>query len=145
VTPRGAAAPVRMAVAGFTLPEVMIAAVVLAVGLLALQALGVAAARATAGAARGTAELAGAITVMEEARGELARGRLAPALDCTLASGSRVVRSVSVEDGGTLARVEVHVVAARPGTTADTTYALSTHVLHPGGFRASHAAYACPE
>jgi prepilin-type N-terminal cleavage/methylation domain-containing protein len=129
--------------AGFTLAEVLAAMLVLAVGLLALQALGVTAARATSTAGRSTQAVAGAVERMEEAHHELARGALPAAFSCELASGDRITRGVVVLEPGTLARVEVEVVLADRGPVM-APVALRTHVYSPTGFGPPQPPAPCP-
>jgi prepilin-type N-terminal cleavage/methylation domain-containing protein len=136
-------APAGRSAAGFTLAEVLVAVTVLAVGLLALQALGVSAARATAGASRESQVVSAAMHHLEAAYGDLASGRLPPPLSCTLGNGDRVTRTAAVIGPGTLAEVEVEVVPGFVGPAA-APFTLRAHVFSHTGFGPAPAPAPCP-
>ena len=117
---------------GFTLIEVLIALVLLAVGLLALQALGVSAARSTAWAERNSRAAALATRYLEEALLDLRHARVPPQLCLTTDKEDRVSRTVSVAEPRRPA-VEVTVTPRGSGSQPYTirTWAYSPTPLPP--------------
>lgn len=104
--------------AGFTLIEVVAAMVILAVGLLALEALGIGAARSITLAQRQSEYALVASDSLESALRQLREGQV-PAQFCTnLRRGDRLSRTVSFPGSGNVVAVSV---AAIPTTAQSTT------------------------
>ncbi|CAN5679076.1 hypothetical protein BH23GEM3_BH23GEM3_23920 [soil metagenome] len=97
-------------VGGFTLIEVLIAMVIMAVGLLALQGLGVMAVRMVGGADKNTRAAATASFYTEDALRQLSRNRTPAPLNCPLPGGGSLSRTVDVSS--TLRKVRVEVTPA---------------------------------
>jgi prepilin-type N-terminal cleavage/methylation domain-containing protein len=95
---------------GFSLIEVLIALVILAVGLLGLQALGIGAARSTAIAQKNSRAAALATRYLESAMAELRTGQV-PDEICRQVGGDTVSVVVNLTDG---IRPSVRVVAVSP-------------------------------
>lgn len=121
---------------GFTLIEVLIAMVLLAIGLLALAGLGTSAVRTVGLADRNTRAAALASAWLEDGLSLLRRPvpERPPAFSCTLSpSGDQIVRQVVV-DAATpnLPRVEVTVTPpARGGTSRPYTVSSSVFINQP--------------
>jgi prepilin-type N-terminal cleavage/methylation domain-containing protein len=128
---------------GFTLVEVLFALVILAVGLLALQALSVVAVRGAGLADRNTRAVSTAMRYLEDAVAELRLERLAPELSCTFWNGDQLVRAVEVGSNPRLARVTVTVVP-EPRGSPPRPYTASAHVFSPDGFAEAAGATGCP-
>lgn len=129
---------------GFTLIEVLIALVILAVGLLGLQALGVIAVRSTALAERNTRAAALATEHLEDALERLRVDELPEQYTCTLAGGDRVAREVRVNPNNDhLVRVTVTVTPEPRGSTPRP-LTLTAHAYSPEPFSHQPATAACP-
>jgi prepilin-type N-terminal cleavage/methylation domain-containing protein len=98
---------------GFTLIEVLIAIVILAVGLLALEAMGIGAARAVARAGESSEYTALATDKLERAL-NLARQRQTPPTEDIVLDGARVQTSTTVTAAGTLNLYTVTVTVTPP-------------------------------
>ena len=112
---------------GFTLIEVLIALVLLAVGLLALQALGVSAARSTAWAERNDRAAEVAIRYLEESLLDLRHARVPAQLCLTTEKGDRVSRMVSVAEP----RRPTVEVAVTPRASDSRPYIIRTWAYSP--------------
>lgn len=103
---------------GFTLIEVLIALVILAIGILGLEALGIYAVRAVAQADRNSRSAATATLYLEDALQQIRNDRIPQS--CTgklLANGDRVTRLVTIgSSAATASRVMVTVTPASRGT-----------------------------
>jgi prepilin-type N-terminal cleavage/methylation domain-containing protein len=143
IAPAGARDRTGRSPGGFSLVEVLIAMLILAVGLLALQALTIASLRAGGQADQNTRAVASATRFLEGGMSELRQGRLPAPFDCTLANGDVVVRTSEILDDPNLAVVQVQVTPETPGSPA-VPHTLSTYVYSADGFSAPEAAFACP-
>lgn len=112
---------------GFTLIEVVVALVLLAVGLLGLQGLALAAVRTTAVAERNTRAAAIATEYLESAVQLVRHGQTPPQLCVMLADGGRVSRAVDLADPRA---PKVTVVVTLAGTPPRP-YSLSSYVFSP--------------
>lgn len=99
---------------GFTLIEVLIALVLLAVGLLALEGLGIYAIRSVALAGTNSRAANVAMRYLEPALDSLSRGHFPASLNCSLANGDRIVRVVNVSNP----RLPQVTVTVTPAPTA---------------------------
>jgi prepilin-type N-terminal cleavage/methylation domain-containing protein len=114
---------------GFTLIELMIAIVLLAVGLMVLQSLGVSAAKSVWLADRTTRSSTLAAEWLEDGLQLLRQGRRPPVFSCTLANGDRIQRTLDTTDPN-LPRLTVTTVPeARGGTERPN--ALSSSIFLP--------------
>lgn len=103
---------------GFTLVEVLVAMVVLAIGLLALEALAIGAAQRVAVANRTTEYTLVATHQLETALEQLRQGQVPVNLQLDLASGGtvqRLVTAAAAVQGGTVYDVEVTVTPPTGG------------------------------
>jgi prepilin-type N-terminal cleavage/methylation domain-containing protein len=118
---------------GFTLIEVMIALLLLSVGLLGLEALGVVAVRSVALADRNSRSAVVASLYLEDAIQQIRRNRVpGPCINQLLENGDRVTRLVQM--GGSLnvpSRVTVTVTPEPRGSTPRP-YTVSSLVFSPG-------------
>jgi type IV pilus modification protein PilV len=115
---------------GFTLIEVMIAMLILAVGLLSLTGLGVRGVRSLGEAGRNTHAAVTATEMIEGARSELRRNQL-PEQQCdTLPNGGVVSRAVAVQNNRRLVRVSVTVTPDSRGR-APRPFAVQDYSLLP--------------
>lgn len=114
---------------GFTLIEVTVSLILLAVGLLGLQSLGVSAVRLASLAERNTRAAEVAITHLEDGVHELRQGTV-PEQYCTTLSNGDVVSRAVVMTSGSLSQVTVTVT---PRGTPVTTYSVSSYAFYPRG------------
>lgn len=123
--------------AGFTLIEVLVAMLVLAIGLLGVEALGIGAARAIAQADRRGELTAVASGTLEQKQRELRDSPLAVATgeSCVTDGSTGTQVCVDVQNRSTLASLPVRtarvsVRVSRSGFSADT-FMVSSHVFDP--------------
>jgi type IV pilus modification protein PilV len=102
----------------FTLIEVLIALVILAIGILGLEALGIYAVRAVAQADRNSRSAATATLYVEDALQQIRNNRIpGSCIDKVLANGDRVTRVITIgSSASTASRVTVTVTPASRGT-----------------------------
>lgn len=100
--------------AGSTLIEVLIAMIILAIGLLGLEALGIQAIRSLGLADRNSRATAVASEYLEQGLGEIRQDQLPGHFACTFKNGDRVVRTVDTDDPN-LPRVTVDVIPGPVG------------------------------
>lgn len=131
------------AAAGSTLVEVLAALLILAVGLLALQAAMMASVRASSQAERQTQSVAIGARYLEDGLLELRLGRLPPSFDCVLPGGNVVHRHAQVLEDPNLAIVQVQVSSEFPGAPADSHHVRS-YAYSPDGFDPPEAGFSCP-
>jgi hypothetical protein len=113
------------------------------VGLLALQALAVAAIHGLGLAKRNTWAVTTASRYLEESLDQLRQDLLPAPFTCTLASGEQIARAVI--DAGDPQLIEVRVeVRPEPRGASPRTYALSAHVYSPRGFTPAPDPFTCP-
>jgi type IV pilus modification protein PilV len=112
---------------GFTLIEVMVAMVLLAVGLLGLQALGIHATRATGAAEKNSRAAALATSFMESTLQQIRAGSPAAQQCQTLPNGDQVSVAVTVAGGNEV------VVTVRPAGEASPIYRIESYVFLPNG------------
>lgn len=116
--------------AGFTLIEVLVAMVILSIGLLGLEALGIGVVRAIARADRQSEYTAAASRYLEDAQSALRRGTMPPAA-CGIEVSSRATVSRTVTRvTPRLYRVTV-AVNGRSGTPAPVLFSTRADVLAP--------------
>jgi type II secretory pathway pseudopilin PulG len=128
---------------GSTLIEVVAAMVILAVGLLALQALALAAVHGLGLAKRNTWAVTTASRYLEESLDQLRQDVLPAPFSCTLASGDEIARAVI--DTGDPALIEVRVeVRSESRGASPRPFALSAHVYSPRGFTPAPDPFPCP-
>lgn len=132
--------PPRSSGRGFTLIEVLIAMVLLAVGLLGLQSLGVSAVRSTALAERNSRSATTASQYLEEAIGEFRQGRVPAQLCRPLANGDSVSRSINISNAQ---RPEITVEITPVGSPA-ISYSITAHAFSPTPVTTEPAGDACP-
>ena len=101
---------------GFTLVEVMFAMVIFAVGMLGLEALAIRAVQSVSLADRNSRSSATATHYLEAALDSLSREMVPANLDCTLANGDRVRRTVNLGNSR-LPQVTVVVTPVSRGST----------------------------
>jgi prepilin-type N-terminal cleavage/methylation domain-containing protein len=129
--------------AGFALLEVLIAMIILAVGLMALQALSIAAVHRSAAAEQNTRAALIASRYLEEALEQLRREQLPASFACTLENGDQVSRSVATEGSSRLARVTVEVTPdAR--SLPPYPYVIHAHAYSTQGFQLPAPVFTCP-
>jgi prepilin-type N-terminal cleavage/methylation domain-containing protein len=134
---RGGFLPRLAPQSGFTLIEVLVAMVILAIGLLGLTALGVNAVYSVGLAERNTRAAATATRYVEDAVAELRRN-VVPEQRCdTLPNQDRVSREIALSgsllNGGRRARVTVTVTPEPRGRTPHP-LSMSSHVFSASGF-----------
>ncbi len=112
---------------GFTMIEVMIAMVILAVGLLGLEALGIRAARSVAMANQNSRAAETATQYLESAMDSLSRGLIPAELSCQTAAGEQVVRSVNLANSR-LPQVAVTVTPPAAGTATAAPITVNSYV-----------------
>jgi hypothetical protein len=124
--------------------EVLIAIVLLGVGLLALQSLGILAIRSVFQADRTTRSAALASEWLEDAVGFLRINRRPPDFSCTLANGDRLVRALDLTNPS-LPRVTMSVTPEpRGGTERPSVFASSVYLATPVLSPPSDARTPCP-
>jgi len=116
---------------------------ILAVGLLALQALTITAVRSGALAERNTRAVMLAAGYLEESVEELRRGRTPAPFICTLANGDQIERAAEQTDLPGVVAVTVRVTPA-PSASAPPAFAFTSHGYSPSGFAPADAGFACP-
>jgi len=138
-------APLRRSPAadGFTLIEVAFAMTILAVGLLALQALTIAAVRSGALAERNTRAVMLAAGYLEDSVEELRRSRMPAPFTCTLANGDQIERGAEETSVPGVVAVTVRVTPA-PSASAPPAFTLASHGYSPSGFAPADVGFACP-
>ncbi|HET7275750.1 MAG TPA: prepilin-type N-terminal cleavage/methylation domain-containing protein [Longimicrobiaceae bacterium] len=118
------------ATAGFTMIEVLVAMIILSVGLLGVEALGIGAARAVAFSAIRTDHAIQASGSLEVALSAI-RNDTVPSAQCLdLAQGDRLSRTVDISDP-TLARVSVTIIPGAERTITTQPYTLTGAVYTP--------------
>lgn len=112
--PRRTDAPAARATAGFSLAEVLVALVILAVGLLALESLGVSAARLVAASQRHNAFVSNAAGVLERAVAQVRSGTSVDTTAQTVSGGTvRVLSPTYTTAGGrTLTLLQAKAIPA---------------------------------
>lgn len=112
---------------GFTLIEVVIAMVILSVGLLALEALGIYASRMVARAQRESMYVANATSYLETVSGQIRTGQAITALTPVPLSDGAVLTWQAQPTSATLSRVQVKVVPPARSTDPHAAAAVMTH------------------
>lgn len=140
---RRIAHPRALSVGGFSLIEVLVAMLVLATGLLAVQGLSAVAIRSSGLAERNSRAAATSTHHLEGALQRLRRGELPSSFACTLAGGDEVSLSVAVMGDPRLAVVEVRVLIEPRGGPSQR-FTVVSHAYSPDGFRAAGAPAPCP-
>lgn len=132
---------------GFTLIEVLIAMVILAVGLLGLEALGVVAVRSLGFAERNSRASVTAARYVEEALEQVRRNERPASFTCTLASGDRIQRAITYTppaNATAVARVSISVtVTPRPTSSTPIPVTVSSYAYSPDPLPEA-TAYPCP-
>lgn len=133
----------RRADGGFTLMEVLVAMVILAVGLMGLEALGLRAVRSLGLADRNSRSTSVASYYLEDALQQVRSGTVPPQLCDTLPGGDDIVSRVVDTSDGDLIRVAVTVTPdSRGGLSSPTT--ITAHVFRPNPLTTLPAGNACP-
>lgn len=115
---------------GFTMVEVMVAMVILAVGLLGLEALGIGAIRSVSLADQNSRAAAIATAHLEDAIQRIHRSDIPPScLDQPLAGGDRLTREVVISNDPAEPHRVVVTVVPEPRGGAERPYTLATHVF----------------
>lgn len=122
---------------GFTLIEVMVALVLLAVGLLSLQALGIMAVRSNGLAQKNSRAAATAAQYMETAMNQM-RGGTPTQLCQTLANGDRVSVAIDINAPNHPERPKITVEVRTPaGVSNPLPYTLQSYAFVPSGISAA--------
>ena len=133
--------------AGFTLIEVLFAMVILAVGLLGLEALGVVAVRSLGFAERNSRASVTASRYIEDALEQVRRGQRPASFACELPNGDRVTRNIAYTappNATAVARVSISVtVTPRVAASAPAPVTVNSFVYSPDPLPDA-AAYICP-
>lgn len=120
---------------GFTLVEVLFAMVILAVGLLALEGLGIVAVRSLGFAERNSRASVTAARYVEEALEQVRQDQLPASFSCSLSNGDRVTRAITYTappNATAVARVGISVtVTPRPTSGAPVPVTLSSYAYSP--------------
>ncbi|CAN5788443.1 hypothetical protein BH23GEM3_BH23GEM3_26100 [soil metagenome] len=118
--------------AGFTLIEVLMAMVILAVGLLGLQGLSVAAVQSVGFADRGTRAAATAVLYLEDAVQQIRAGVIpGSCTGLTLANGDLVTRAVTIDAGPGAASVVSVTVTPEPRGGAPRPFSVQSRAYSP--------------
>lgn len=123
---------------GFTLIEVLVAMVILSVGLLGLEALGIGAARSLASAETKNELVAAATTAMEETQKEIrdatAAAPVVAGQTCETPTGSRLYICTTIQTSATAgvpARTARVTVAASKNGTSGNPFTVTSYVYDP--------------
>lgn len=128
---------------GFTMIEVLVAMVILALGLLGLEALGIGAARSIALADRQSGYATIASDSLESALHQLRRGEIPSQFcDSGLRFGDRMSREVDLSDPQ-LARVAIRIIPAEDAPHTAEPYDLESSVYLPAALVGSAPGAAC--
>lgn len=127
---------------GFTLIEVLIAMVILAVGLLGLSSLGVTAVRSVGLGERNTRASAVANEYLEDALEQLRRDDVPDQFCDTLPNGDIVSRQIAFSSSNHLARVTV-TVTPEPRGSAPNPFSATSHTFSPNTFTGPISGSAC--
>lgn len=120
------------AASGFTLVEVLVAMVILAVGLLGLEALGIRAIRSVERASQDTRATSVATAYMEDALQRIPRGDIPRSCtDQELPNGDRLTRQVTISNDPRISHRVTVTVAANPGGLPVRPYTLRGQVFAP--------------
>lgn len=129
---------------GFTLIEVLIALVIFAVGLLALEALGIGAVRATGLGERNSRAAATANLYLEDALIELRGGGVPAQLCDALSNGDIVSRAVTISSvNDKLAWVTVQVTPEPRGGSPHP-FSVTSHQYSPNPYSGAPSGSSCP-
>lgn len=117
---------------GFTLVEVLIAMVILAVGLLGLEALGIRAIRSVERASQDTRATSVATAYLEDALQRIPRGDVPRSCtDQELPNGDRLTRQVTISNDPRISHRVTVTVSAKSGALPVRPYTLRGHVFAP--------------
>ena len=140
------ASGISQGASGFTLVEVLVALVILAVGLLGLEALGIVAVRSVALANRNSRSAAVATRYLEDALQQIQQDTARP-LPCTakqLSNGDLVTRTVAIATTPSQASRVVVTVTPEPRGTVPRPYTVSGYVYFPEVITRNKPGRACP-